>query len=139
MLDIMNKGHKLKNVKENKTILFTDPTEENFKKPKGTPRQQPYCVFCKKTDHRLDICSRFRTETVKNRLRFVKENRLCFGCLRRGHESKDCQRRLSCSACYKKHPTWHRNRANETSVEHHHHLRAARRQRKNLKPASKRV
>ena len=25
--------------------------------------------------------------------------------LRRGHECKDCQRRLSCSACYKKHPT----------------------------------
>ena len=42
---------------------------------------------------------------MKNRLTFVKENRLCFGCLRRGHEFKDCQRRLSCSACYKKHPT----------------------------------
>ena len=29
----------------------------------------------------------------------------CFGCLRHGHSSRECQRRLSCATCGRQHPT----------------------------------
>ena len=38
-------------------------------------------------------------------MKFVKENRLCVGCVTKGHMSSDCKKRLTCSVCHKKHPT----------------------------------
>ena len=40
-----------------------------------------------------------------DRCSYIRENRLCFGCLIRGHQSKDCRRRLTCDHCNKKHPS----------------------------------
>ncbi|XP_068707655.1 uncharacterized protein [Montipora foliosa] len=48
---------------------------------------------------------KFLEQSTENRLSFVKENNLCFGCLRKGHISSECRRRLVCSTCNKKHPT----------------------------------
>lgn len=36
---------------------------------------------------------------------FIKENGICFGCLKVGHISKDCRSRLDCSVCHQKHPS----------------------------------
>ncbi|XP_078352316.1 uncharacterized protein LOC144637013 [Oculina patagonica] len=90
---------------KSKTVHSAKTTEENSKQPNETPKQQPQCTFCKKTNHQLDACLRFKTETLENRKNFVKENRLCFGCLKKGHMSSDCKRKLTCSTCNKKHPT----------------------------------
>ncbi|KAL0163339.1 hypothetical protein M9458_042735, partial [Cirrhinus mrigala] len=40
-----------------------------------------------------------------NRKKHVKDNRLCYGCLKQGHSAKDCKRRLTCDTCTKRHPT----------------------------------
>ncbi|XP_078374366.1 uncharacterized protein LOC144657884 [Oculina patagonica] len=90
---------------KSKTVHSAKTTEENSKQPNETPKQQPQCTFCKKTNHQLDACLRFKTETLENRKNFVKENRLCFGCLKKGHMSSDCKRKLTCSSCNKKHLT----------------------------------
>ena len=79
--------------------------EENSKEPKESPKQQPQCTFFRKTDHQLDACSKFKTETLEKRLRFVKENKLYLGCLSKGHMFSDCRKKLTCSSCNKKHPT----------------------------------
>ena len=79
--------------------------EENSKESKESPKQQPQCTFFRKTDHQLDACSKFKTETLEKRLRFVKENKLYFGCLSKGHIFSDCRKKLTCSTCNKKHPT----------------------------------
>ncbi|KAM7416948.1 hypothetical protein PAMA_018837 [Pampus argenteus] len=56
-------------------------------------------------------------ETVSARVKFVQENKLCFGCLQSGHRSKDCERRQTCNICEKKHPTClHDNRTKETRM-----------------------
>ena len=70
-----------------------------------TQKKQPPCTFCAKTDHPLDACTKFKTESLDGRMKFVKDNRLCFGCLTKGHMSSDCKKRLTCSVCHKKHPT----------------------------------
>ncbi|KAL0147545.1 hypothetical protein M9458_057146, partial [Cirrhinus mrigala] len=41
----------------------------------------------------------------ENRKKHVKDNRLCYGCLKQGHSAKDCKRRLTCDTCTKRHPT----------------------------------
>ena len=57
------------------------------------------------TDHPLNACVKFKVETHKNKLNFVKERGLCVGCLRKGHRSSDCKKRLTCATCHKNHPT----------------------------------
>ena len=112
MSDNAHKGQRNKDIKRNKTIFSAKTTEKILKEPKGDLRQQVECTFCKKTDHHLDACLKFKTEALEKRLEFVKENRLCFGCLKKGHVFKDCRKRLTCSMCKKKHPTClHGNRS----------------------------
>lgn len=45
------------------------------------------------------------TNTLAERRVFVKENNLCYGCLKTGHRARDCRHRLSCNTCKGKHPT----------------------------------
>lgn len=50
-------------------------------------------------------CSQFKLKTQKDKIHFIKEHGICFGCLKRGHISKDCRSRLDCSVCQQKHPS----------------------------------
>ena len=105
MLENVRTGQRTKDAKENRNTFSIKTNEEDAKESNGIENQQFKCTFCKKTDHQLDGCSKFKFETLATRMTFVKENRFCFGCLKRGHASKDCRRRLNCSTCNKKHPT----------------------------------
>lgn len=72
------------------------------------------CVYCEKAGHSLQKCRKFISEPIAERLKFVQEKRLCFGCLKSGHRSKDCERREKCDTCEKRHPTClHDNRTKE--------------------------
>ena len=63
-----------------------------------------YCHFCKQ-DHSIHHCEDFLKERLEDRKAFIIKNNLCFGCLRRGHSSKECKRRSTCSTCLRRHPT----------------------------------
>ncbi|XP_077385926.1 uncharacterized protein LOC144023873 [Festucalex cinctus] len=63
------------------------------------------CVFCEKKGHTLHTCRTFMKDEVPKRTSFVKENKLCFGCLKPGHYSKKCSSRSECDVCHKRHPT----------------------------------
>ncbi|XP_037113011.1 uncharacterized protein LOC119126082 isoform X2 [Syngnathus acus] len=72
------------------------------------------CVFCEKSNHGLQTCRKFLKETTAERVKFVKTNKLCFGCLKSGHQSKNCEKRSICETCKRKHPTClHENRPRE--------------------------
>lgn len=62
------------------------------------------CPFCSGS-HFLDDCSDMKWRPLQERKAFIQAQRLCFGCLRKGHVAKFCKRRLSCGVCGKRHAT----------------------------------
>ena len=63
------------------------------------------CVFCKKPGHGIHNCYKLSEKPVTERVRFIPSERLCFGCLSPGHQSKSCSNQLVCDTCSKRHPT----------------------------------
>lgn len=62
------------------------------------------CAFCEK-GHTLEQCYQFGAKSYKDKLDFLRKSGFCFGCLVKGHLSKDCIRRSTCQLCSKKHPS----------------------------------
>lgn len=62
------------------------------------------CMFCGKL-HTLQECYKIREETHKDRVDYLKKNGLCFGCLLKGHMSRDCKKKMVCEVCSLKHPS----------------------------------
>lgn len=48
-------------------------------------------------------CPIFFNMSVNERVTQVKQSGLCFNCLRKGHQIRDCPSELSCSRCSKRH------------------------------------
>ncbi|XP_065140047.1 uncharacterized protein [Paramisgurnus dabryanus] len=72
------------------------------------------CVFCKRYGHTLHKCRKIMERPVEERLKFVQAEKLCFGCLKTGHNSKVCPARSVCDKCEKCHPTClHQDRVNK--------------------------
>ena len=63
------------------------------------------CMLCGNNDHSLNVCEEFKSRSLEDRKAFVKENKLCFACLRSGHMSSSCISKLTCTICSKTHPT----------------------------------
>ena len=73
-------------------------------KEKGTKESDvKSCLYCE-GGHALELCPQLEKRTHNEKFNFLKENGICFGCLCRGHISKSCKKRLSCSICNLKHP-----------------------------------
>ncbi|XP_067948768.1 uncharacterized protein [Watersipora subatra] len=62
------------------------------------------CRCCNKT-HPTAECFQLSKMANEKKTAFVRENRLCWGCLQNGHQSKDCSKRATCKKCKKRHPT----------------------------------
>lgn len=60
-------------------------------------------MFCQDTKHQLHgwFMSNFRDEQKK----YVKEKKLCYGCMKPGYSVKDWRHRRSCDTCKGKQPT----------------------------------
>lgn len=53
----------------------------------------------------MDLCPQLEKRTHKEKIGFLRDKGVCFGCLCIGHISKDCRKRISCGKCGLKHPT----------------------------------
>ena len=62
-------------------------------------------MFCKKIGHGIHKCRKFIEKPVADRVKFIQTEKLCFGCLNLGHQSKSCSNRMVCDTCSKRHPT----------------------------------
>ncbi|KAJ8262890.1 hypothetical protein COCON_G00153470 [Conger conger] len=62
-------------------------------------------MFCQGTNHQLHNCTKFTEKVIEERRRYVQENKLCYSCLRPGHNAKDCRSRQTCNSCKGRHPT----------------------------------
>ena len=38
-------------------------------------------------------------------MQFVRDNHLCFACLNRGHQARECRNHENCEICQRRHPT----------------------------------
>ena len=66
--------------------------------------QQP-CTNCHGT-HSLEMCPKLLGKPIGERLKYMRELGVCFGCLRKGtHRSKECKKKLTCKTCSKHHPS----------------------------------
>lgn len=74
--------------------------------PQATPQltKEQVCLFCS-NEHMMETCPQLKRKMHKEKIGFLKEKGICFGCLKPGHMSKDCNRRLSCKVCNQTHPT----------------------------------
>ncbi len=69
-----------------------------------TSKPEVICLFCN-CKHSLEMSKSFMRKTHRERLTFLKENGICFGCLNAGHVSKECKNRLICRRCNQSHPS----------------------------------
>lgn len=60
------------------------------------------CLCCDGA-HCLENCSHFKKKTHREKLNFLRKKGICFGCLCKGHMSKDCKNRLACNICNQAH------------------------------------
>ncbi|XP_055622822.1 uncharacterized protein LOC129766324 [Toxorhynchites rutilus septentrionalis] len=60
------------------------------------------CEFCE-GDHFAFKCPSFNALKIDERLKMVRDKRVCFNCLRRGHRGLDCPSYKSCSKCKRRH------------------------------------
>ena len=101
-------GAKSLNTSSSEETLTTSSNEKAVKK----------CILCDKTGHELHKCRKFMEKEVSDRIKFVKAERLCFGCLKSGHQSKSCDNRSVCDTCQRRHPTClHEERAKDDRRE----------------------
>lgn len=70
----------------------------------STDTEPSGCSYCS-GNHTINNCFTLENKPMADRVKYVHENRLCFGCLRKGHHSKQCQSRSNCRRCNKRHPT----------------------------------
>ncbi|KAK0148069.1 hypothetical protein N1851_012226 [Merluccius polli] len=82
----------------------TSVDEKAHVKREGAPLDKRTCLYCK-GEHALELCSLLEKSAHKEKITFLKEHGVCFGCLCIGHMSKDCRRRLSCKTCGARHPS----------------------------------
>ncbi|XP_062541859.1 uncharacterized protein LOC134209854 [Armigeres subalbatus] len=61
-----------------------------------------HCSFCTES-HYTFKCPAFNDLLVSQRIAIVKEKRICYNCLRRGHRVKDCASKNSCIKCHRRH------------------------------------
>ena len=99
------------------TLALQDNDSKENKKPGGrgtsfaveatktvTENKGLVCVVCGGR-HSIFNCDSFKNRCYNERLQFVRENYLCFGCLNRGHQLRECRNPVYCNICNGEHPS----------------------------------
>ena len=81
--------------------LATQTKKEDYEERE---RSAKICALCNGM-HELESCTEYKKMDVKARKELAKTKGLCFGCLGRGHLSRECKKRKKCGTCGKLHPT----------------------------------
>ena len=80
--------------------------KDNFLKNASSVRKvrsEVRCLFCD-GNHNLAAWTNFGEKESKEKVEFVNAQKLCCGCLRKGHFSRYCRMRHTCMKCKGKHP-----------------------------------
>ena len=88
----------------NRPTLYRQSRSVNSLKTATEEEEAIKCIQCSKP-HEVQQCKEFNTLDHKKKIEVLKNNGVCFSCLRRGHKAKFCKQRLKCDVCMRKHPT----------------------------------
>ena len=84
---------------DNRQYAFKGQQNTNF-----NAATSAVCCFCE-GKHALLDCFKFKSQPHNEKVECLKINGYCFGCLKKGHMSKDCKTKLDYQTCQRKHPT----------------------------------
>ena len=88
----------------NNTTFITKTDDKVIEDRAQNSRTGQNCPHCKLM-HDIENCEALKQKSTEFRLKTIRDNRLCFGCLQFGHFSKQCRNRKTCQYCFRKHPT----------------------------------
>jgi len=81
----------------------------------GSNSQPPQSCKCCKGAHLMSLCRKFKDWFPEVRHSWVRENHLCFRCLRTIHRVPKCRSSVVCDKCSRKHhPLLHSNASSDT-------------------------
>ena len=80
---------------------YASKTSENL----SVSKSRLPCLVCKEEFHGIAKCPLFDSKSMGDKRSFTHQNHICFGCLRKGHVSKECRTRHVCGVCGRRHPT----------------------------------
>lgn len=92
-------------VKPQKARSLAGVAKPNDTQPSSGQGSDRFCCFCESKTHDVGFCNSFKTKDHKDKVKFVKDKGLCFGCLKHGHMKRSCTGQLTCKVCQKGHPT----------------------------------
>ena len=98
------KGSLNKAEAKNKNACFAQRATFLALQSASSPNVLYACSVCNGS-HKIWKCPRFKDMTVEERDVYVRKNGLCFNCLLSGHKVSNCNVKVSCRKCNKKHNT----------------------------------
>ena len=65
------------------------------------------CCFCNNNDHKVSLCPKIKDLSYPDKIRTIKDKKLCFNCLSNTHLINKCKSKISCKidGCKKRHHT----------------------------------
>ncbi|XP_054872902.1 uncharacterized protein LOC111584426 [Amphiprion ocellaris] len=102
--EVRSDKENLKDFKRNKASVFNTKVVHSDQHTSSRAHMGSLCMLCEDA-HQLHKCPALMKRSLESRRTYVKDNKLCYGCLKQGHSAKDCRHRLTCDICMKRHPT----------------------------------
>lgn len=96
----------------------TNKTERITLHATQRPKSPPFssCIYCGASNHRIYLCSKFKSLPISEKSKFVKAKRICFNCLGTKHSAENCNSPHKCNICHKRHHTLLHNNTNFSQI-----------------------
>ena len=96
----------------------------------GAVQKVVECSYCN-DEHGLERCDKFRKTSRSDKIRFLRDNKLCYLCMRGIHIARDCTSSVSCLYCSRRHNTllhiYHQEQGRESRPPNHESIPVNRR------------
>ncbi|XP_055613967.1 uncharacterized protein LOC129760346 [Uranotaenia lowii] len=78
--------------------------QQQYQQQQNQQQQKPgACIVCKREQHGVHQCPKFKRSTVSERVNLLRTHGLCRNCLRTGHQARNCPSKFSCKQCSGRH------------------------------------
>ena len=104
--DYAGQEEKVGNAKHKKLKNCYSKPKEKVTQNQSSVNPRKKCVFCDGS-HEWDNCQFYTQILAEDRSKFLRENKLCYGCFEEistQHTARSCKNRGTCKICKEKHP-----------------------------------